>query len=141
MSLSTLEFRVLSWVFVHFKWRLFTTYLAVSSPSKWRDSYSHKHLLIFFCFCFLFYAPFFHTFIHLCLAFFIHLKHSYIIWRHFKCLGFGHITANCPTKRTMMVKGGLEVVTTLINLLGIPLLPLQKPLVKMNVRYLVKVTY
>jgi len=23
----------------------------------------------------------------------------------FKCLGFGHIAANCPTKRTMMVKG------------------------------------
>jgi len=27
----------------------------------------------------------------------------------FKCLGFGHIAANCPTKRTMMVKGGLVV--------------------------------
>jgi len=25
----------------------------------------------------------------------------------FNCLGFGHIAANCPTKRTMMVKGEL----------------------------------
>jgi len=24
----------------------------------------------------------------------------------FKCLGFRHIAADCPTKRTMMVKGG-----------------------------------
>jgi len=24
----------------------------------------------------------------------------------FKCLDFGHIAVNCPTKRTMMVKGG-----------------------------------
>jgi len=24
----------------------------------------------------------------------------------FKCLGFGHIAVDCPTKRTMMVKGG-----------------------------------
>jgi len=27
----------------------------------------------------------------------------------FKCLGFRHIAANCPTKRTMMVKGGVIV--------------------------------
>jgi len=27
----------------------------------------------------------------------------------FKCLGFGHIAANCPTKRTIMVKGGVVV--------------------------------
>jgi len=27
----------------------------------------------------------------------------------FKCLGFGHIAANCPTKQTMMVKGGQVV--------------------------------
>jgi len=27
----------------------------------------------------------------------------------FKCLGFGHIAANCPSKRTMMVKGGIVV--------------------------------
>jgi len=27
----------------------------------------------------------------------------------FKCLGFGHIAANCPTKRTMMVKEGQVV--------------------------------
>jgi len=27
----------------------------------------------------------------------------------FKCLGFGHIAAHCPTKRTMMVKGGQVV--------------------------------
>ena len=27
----------------------------------------------------------------------------------FKCLGFGHIVANCPTKRTMLVKGGIVV--------------------------------
>jgi len=27
----------------------------------------------------------------------------------FKCLGFGHIAANCPSKRTMMVKGGVVV--------------------------------
>jgi len=27
----------------------------------------------------------------------------------FKCLGFGHIVADCPTKRTMMVKGGQVV--------------------------------
>jgi len=40
---------------VHFKWWFFTTYLGVSSPSKWRDSYSHKHLLIFF-FVFLFFS-------------------------------------------------------------------------------------
>jgi len=26
-----------------------------------------------------------------------------------KCLGFGHIAANCPTKRTMIVKGGQVV--------------------------------
>ena len=26
----------------------------------------------------------------------------------FKCLGFGHIAANCPSKRTMMVKGELS---------------------------------
>jgi len=26
--------------------------------------------------------------------------------KSFKCLGFGHIAANCPSKRTMMVKGG-----------------------------------
>jgi len=25
----------------------------------------------------------------------------------FKCLGFGHIASNCPSKRNMMVKGGL----------------------------------
>jgi len=58
---------VLSCMFVHFKWRLFTIYLGVSSPSKWRDSLFHKHLLIssLLCFCFLFLTPFFHTFIHL----------------------------------------------------------------------------
>ena len=27
----------------------------------------------------------------------------------FKCLGYGHITANCPSKRTMMVKRGVVV--------------------------------
>jgi len=27
----------------------------------------------------------------------------------FKCLGFGHIVANCPSKGTMMVKGGIVV--------------------------------
>jgi len=27
----------------------------------------------------------------------------------FICLGFGHIAANCPSKRTMMVKGGIVV--------------------------------
>jgi len=27
----------------------------------------------------------------------------------FKCLGFVHIAANCPNKRTMMVKGGIVV--------------------------------
>ena len=27
----------------------------------------------------------------------------------FKCLGFGHIAANCPNKRTMMVKVGIIV--------------------------------
>jgi len=27
----------------------------------------------------------------------------------FECLGFGHITANCPNKRTVMVKGGITV--------------------------------
>ena len=27
----------------------------------------------------------------------------------FKCLGFGHIAANCPNKITMMVKGGIVV--------------------------------
>ena len=86
MSLSTLEFLVISWVFVHFKWRLFTTYLRVSSPSKWHDSYFHKHLLISspLCFSFLFLTPFFLTFTHLCLAFFI-------ILCLFSCLLFLHL--------------------------------------------------
>ena len=29
--------------------------------------------------------------------------------KYFKCLGYGHIVADCPTKRTMMVKGGQVV--------------------------------
>ena len=53
-------------------WWLFTNYLGVSSPSKWCDSLFHKDLLISspFCFSFIFLTPFFHTFSHLCLAFF-----------------------------------------------------------------------
>jgi len=42
----------------HLKWRLFTTHLGVSTPSKWRDSLFHKHLLISSPFLFFFPFPY-----------------------------------------------------------------------------------
>ena len=56
----------------------------------------------------------------------------------FKCLGFGH-TANCPTKRTMMVKWGVVVSAIVPNPLGLALLPLQNTQVKKSVKYHMKV--
>ena len=59
----------------------------------------------------------------------------------FNCLGFDHIAANCPSKRTMMVKG-LIVVNDHSGQSSRSNSPNpSKPLVKMNVRYLMKVTY
>jgi len=59
----------------------------------------------------------------------------------FKCLGFGHIAGNCPNKTIMMVKGGI-VISDHSNQSSRSKSPtLSKTLVKMNVSYLVKVTY
>ena len=60
----------------------------------------------------------------------------------FKCLGFRHIATNCPTKRTMMVKGW-QVVNEHSDQSSMSNSPSssKKTLVIMNVRYIVKVTY
>jgi len=57
----------------------------------------------------------------------------------FKCLRFGHIAANCPSKRNMMVKGG--VVMSDHSSKGLGPLPLLDPQVKKKVKFHVKDTY
>jgi len=57
----------------------------------------------------------------------------------FKCVGFGHIAANCPSKRTIMVKGGIVVVIIVPKHLELVPLPLQNPQVRTSVKYHVKV--
>ena len=58
----------------------------------------------------------------------------------FKCLGFRHIATNCPNKWTMMVKGGLVVSDHNDQPSRSNPFPFKNPQ-RMNVRYLVKVTY
>ena len=57
----------------------------------------------------------------------------------FKCLGFGHIVAKFPSKRSMMVKrGGLLWVTIVPKPQGWGSLPLQEAKVRIHMSYLVK---